>query len=504
THLQGAEFLYETTLFPDLEYTFKHALTQEVAYGSLLQERRRSLHARIVVATEKIYADRTAEYFERLAHHALRGELWEKALDYSYEAGKKAAARSATQEAIGYFGQALEAVKHVPEQRRTIEKMIDILIDRGPALMARGGFAAPDVEENYTQARELCEKLQDTRRLFPVLWGLALVHNVRGEPKKGRELGGELIKLAHSLHDPALILEAHHMQWTTSFSLGDLLGAKDHFEAGLSLYDPQQHSRYAFKYGGHDPGICCEVHAAMVLWHLGYPDQALQRSREAMSRAEALSQPFSLAQSWFWSAYLHQLRGEPRAVQRLTAAAMKLAKERGFPRFVNLGTALRGWLSVKHGHVEEGIEQLSRALASLTFNPEQQETVALLAEGYGKAGRAADGFRVLEKAFVAADKTGVRNYEPELHRIKGELLLTQAGEGHGEAEACFQNALNIARRQSAKSFELRAAMSMSRLWYDQGKKAEARQMLREIYGWFTEGFDTVDLKEAKTLLEELS
>jgi predicted ATPase len=184
---------------------------------------------------------------------------------------------------------------------------------------------------------------------------------------------------------------------------------------------------------------------------------------------------------------------------------MVLATDQGFPRFVNLGTALRGWLSVKHGDVEEGIGLLRRALASLTFNPERQESVALLVEGYGKLGRADEGFRVLDGEFVAANKTGVRNYEPELHRVKGELLLlTQAAASKWEAEACFQNALNIARRRSAKSLELRAAMSLSRLWQRQGKKVEARNLLAEIYGWFTEGFDTADLKQAKLILEELA
>jgi class 3 adenylate cyclase/predicted ATPase len=502
--LRAAEFLYETSLFPEIEYTFKHALTHEVAYGSLLQARRRVLHARIVEAIEKLYSDRLIEQVERLAHHSLRGELWEKAAEYFHQAGKKAAARSATQEAIEYLEQALEVVKYLPEERRTIEKSIDIRIDLGPALMARGGYAAPDVEKNYTHARELCDKFEDAPRLFPVLWGLAFIHNQRGEPTIGRALCDELLELAQSLRDPALILEAHHTQWTTSFTLGELIVAKESLEVGRSLYDPQRHSHYAFQYGGHDPGVCCEVHAAIVSWHLGYPDFALQRSREAICRAEALSQPFSLDQSWFWAAYLHQLRGERESVQALTEKAMKLATEQGFPRFVNFGTALRGWLAISHGDLETGIEQLGRALASSTFNPEWQKTVSLLAEVYGKVGRAAEGIGMLDEALVAARSTGVRNYESELYRIKGQLLLTLRTGDERQAEACFQNASKVARDQSAKSLELRAAMSMSRLWHRQGKKTEARQLLAEIYGWFTEGFDTADLQAAKTLLEELA
>jgi predicted ATPase len=183
---------------------------------------------------------------------------------------------------------------------------------------------------------------------------------------------------------------------------------------------------------------------------------------------------------------------------------MKLATEQGFPRFVNFGTALRGWLAISHGDLETGIEQLGRALASSTFNPEWQETVSLLAEVYGKVGRAAEGIGMLDEALVAARSTGVRNYESELYRIKGQLLLTLRTGDERQAEACFQNASKVARDQSAKSLELRAAMSMSRLWHRQGKKTEARQLLAEIYGWFTEGFDTADLQAAKTLLEELA
>jgi predicted ATPase len=503
-HLQGAEFLYETRFFPEVEYTFKHALTHEVAYASLLQEHRRKLHAQIVDAIEKLCSDRINEHVERLAQHAVRAQLWGKAIEYLHQAGKKAATRSATQESIGYFEQALEAVNHVSRERRTIEKTVDIRIDLGPGLMARSGFSAPEVEQNYMQARELCEKLGDAARLFPVLWGLALVHNVRGEPKKGRELGDELLKLAQRLDDPALILEAHHMQWTTSFNLGDWVAAKNHIESGRLLYNPQQHSRYAFQYGGHDPGVCCDVHAALVLWHLGYPDQALQRSGEAISRAETLSQPFSLAQSWFWTAYLHQLRGERKAVERLTEMGMALATERKFARFMNLGIALRGWLAVKHGDVEEGIDQLRQALATQTFNQEQQQSVAFLAEGYAKAGRIDQGLRVLEDAFVVASKTGMHTYEPELHRVKGHLLLTWGGADRREAEVCFQNAVKIARSQNAKSLELRAATSLAQLWQRQGKLNQARNLLGEIYGWFTEGFDTADLKEAKGLLQQLS
>ena len=212
-YLQAAEFLYETRLFPDLEYTFKHALTHEVAYGSLLQDRRRTHHARIVEAIEKLYSDRIYEQIELLAHHAFRGELWEKAVDYLHQAGKKAAGHSATREAIAYFEQALDALKHLPEDHSTIEKAINIRVDLGPALVSTKGFPATEVEENYTRARILCEQFGETPQLFPVLWGLARMHDTRGELRIGRRLGEQLLTLAQRVQDPALLLEAHHELW---------------------------------------------------------------------------------------------------------------------------------------------------------------------------------------------------------------------------------------------------------------------------------------------------
>ncbi len=503
-HLQAAEFIYETRLFPDLEYTFKHALTHEVAYGSLLQERRRATHARIVAAIEELYSDRLSEQVERLAHHARLSELWEKAVEYLHQAGKKAAARSATRESVAYFQQALDVLRQLPETRKTLEQAIAIRIDLGPALRTIKRTSAPEVEQTYTEARELCQRLGDTPQLFPVLWGLCRVYHSRREFHKARELGEQLLSLAQTMQDPALILEAHHTQWSTLFSLGELLSAKEHCERGRALYDPQQHRQHAFLYGGHDPGVCCSTHAAQVLWLLGYPDQALQRSQDALSLARELSHPFSLAFALFWAASVHQFRGEREAVQERTEEAMILATEQEFPRWVMLGTILRGWLSVEHGYVEHGIGEIRQGLAAQAAVAEQQPSAAFLAEAYGKAGQPEEGLSVVAEALARARKIGLRFYEAELHRISGELLLPQAVADEQQAEACFQNALNVARGQSAKSLELRAAMSLSRLWQRQGMRDEARKLLAEIYGWFTEGFGTADLKAAKALLDELS
>jgi class 3 adenylate cyclase/predicted ATPase len=504
--LQAAEFLYETSLFPDLEYTFKHALTHEVAYGSLLQERRRALHSRIVHAMEKLYGDRFIEHIERLAHHASRGELWDKAVEYLHQAGRKAATRSATQEAIAYFEQALGALKYIPESRQTTEKAVDIRVDLGPALIAKGGFASTEVEENYTRARELCERLEDTPQLFPVLFGLARMHDLRGELKIGRDLGKQLLSVAERAQEPALLLEAHHELWANMSMLGDLIAAREHCEQGFVLYDPEKHRQHAFLYGGHDPGVCCGYHAAQILWLLGYPDQALKRINDCFALARKLSHSLTITNALFFAAWLHQQRGEAEVMQARVAEAITIATEHGFPRWLPQGNFLRAWLRFEKGD-RAGIPQMVTILASERANAVSgrwdAQCVSLMAEAYRKIGQTVEGLNVIIDALNRAHQTECRYYEAELHRLKGELLLTRSVANEQQAEACFQNALKVARGQSARSLELRAAMSLSQLWQSQGRKAEARQTLGDIYGWFTEGFDTADLKQAKALLEEL-
>jgi predicted ATPase/class 3 adenylate cyclase len=501
TRLQAAEFLYETSMFPDLEFTFKHALTHEVAYGSVLQERRRALHARIVDAIEKLYRDRLSEQVERLAHHGSRGGLWAKATNYLHQAGKKAADHSATREAIGYFQQALEVLGHLPQDHQ-VEKAVDIRTDLGPALIAMSGFAAPEVEENYRRARWLCEQLGDTRKLFPVLWGLARVHDVRGQLNVGRELGEQLLQIAQRAQEPGLLLEARHELWSNLSVLGELKSALTHIDEGFALYDPQKHRQHAFLYGGHDPGVCCGFHAADVLWLLGYPDRALQRSRDALALARELDYPSTLDTALSFTAWFDYHRGDGEAVRARVEEGIALAAEQGFSRARTQVTFLQGWLLVEQGHQAAGIAQMSKVReGSVRWNGPY---AALMADVYRRAGQTFDGLNVLDDALARVHQTGCRYFEAELYRVKGELILTQAAADEHQAETCFAEAIRVSCLQEAKSLELRAAMSLSRLWEKQGKELEARKLLAEVYGWFTEGFDTVDLKAAKALLEDLA
>jgi class 3 adenylate cyclase/predicted ATPase len=502
SRLQAAEFLYETNLFPDLEYTFKHALTHEVAYGGLLHEHRRALHSHLVETIENLFSERITEQVERLAHHALRGELWEQAVEYLHQAGKKACARSANPQATTYLEQALGALNHIPESRQTIEKALDIRVDLGPALIATSGLAAPEVKENYTRARVLCDQLGETPQLFPVLWGLARTHDVRGELSVGAELGGELLTLAQKVQDPALLLEAHHELWANLSALGELTTARLHVEQGFALYDRRKHRQHAFLYGGHDPGVCCAFHAADLLWQLGYPDQALQKSRDSVIMARELAHSSTLSFALSFAAWFHQFLGNRQAVKAHVEEHIALA---------TVGRAntefLRGWLLAEEGDVVAGITQMSKILVnqqagrvSLRF----AHSAAMMAEALRKSARSSEALNVVTEAIATSQRGGGRYYEAELHRIKGELLLGQSPRTGEAGENCLVRAIEIASRQGAKSLELRAAMSLSRLWQRQDKRDEARKLLTEIYGWFTEGFDTGDLKAAKALLDELT
>jgi predicted ATPase/class 3 adenylate cyclase len=501
TRLQAAEFLYETSLFPDLEYTFKHALTHEVAYGGVLQERRRLLHTRIVDTIERLYSDRLAEQIERLAHHASRGELWEKAAAYLHQAGKKSVTRSAYPEGMAYFRQALDALEHLSQSREKLEQALNIRVDLGPVLIAIGAYSSPQVEENYTEARELCQQLGETPQLFPVLWGLARVYDHRGQLDMGRKLGHQMLKLAEGVKETALQLEAHHELWANLFSLGELSSALTHTERGIELYNPQQHRQHAFLYGGHDPGVCSLRHAAMTLWLLGYPDQAVNRSEKALALARELSHPYSMAHALFWAGWVYQQCGNRRAVEERIEAAVTLAIEQGLTRWTTQGAVLQGWLLAERGKGQEGILKMRQGTLG---RGDQPYHAALLAEVYGKEGQIQEALEVISEELARVDKSGEHFYDAELYRIESELLLQQTVADEEKAETGFQRALEVARNQKAKSLELRAAMSLGRVWQTQGKKTEARKLLAEIYGWFTEGFDTADLKQAKALLDELT
>jgi predicted ATPase len=530
--LQRKEFLYEQPAFPEVEYSFKHALTQEVAYGSVLQERRKAIHERTAQVMEALYRANLDDHYSELAHHYTRSGNTEKAVEYLHLAGQQAVQRSANVEAITHLTTALELLQTLPDTRARAQQELTLHLTLGAPLLYTRSFASPEVPATFDRARELCQQVGETRQLFRVLNGLRAFHQVRGEFLTARQLGEQLLGLAQKEHDPALLVVAYGTLGTTLFHLGEFGAARAHLEQSLALYDTQRHHSQVFLYS-REPGVLGLRYAALVLWHLGYPDQALQKSAAACTLAQERSHPFSLAGARTQAAQLHQLRRERALTQEWAEAAITLAREHGFPLMLGQGAVLQGWAQAEQSQFEEGMSQIRQGLATrqaIGAGMLRSYFLALLAEAYGKAGQAEEGLATLAEALMVVDKTGERFYEAELYRLKGQLTLQQSRASLGqvqdkspashntsevpntqhptpstqsEAEACFFKAIAIAQKQQAKSLELRATMSLACLWQQQGKHAEARQILADIYGWFTEGFDTKDLQEAKALLEEL-
>jgi predicted ATPase len=504
--LVEAGIVYQQDLPPQATYVFKHALIQETAYESLLKSTRQHYHQRIAQVLEGQFTETAEVQPELLAHHYTEGGLTEQAVHYWYHAGQSAVQRSAHVEAISHLTKGLEVLKTLPDAPERTQQELTLQIALGVPLQASMGWAAPEVEKAFTRARELCRQLGETPDLFPVLKGLRVFYHLRADFQAARELGEQCLRLAQRQRDPALLLEAHRALAPTLYCLGELAPARMHLEQAMALYDPQQHRSHAFLYG-ENPRVSCCSYAAWVLWGLGYPDQALQRSHEALALAHELAHPHSLAYALFYDAVLYGFRRENQGAQARAETLMGLSTDQEFALWVARGMILRGWVLTVEGQGEEGMAQMRAGLAAYQATGAtllQPYWLALLAEMYGKVAQAEEGLTALAEALALVHKTGERWWEAELHRLQGELLLMPALPDEQQAAACFRQALAVARHQQAKSLELRAATSLARLWQGQGKRAAARELLAPTYGWFTEGFDTADLQEAKALLAALA
>jgi len=503
-HLVAAELLYQRGRPPRARYVFKHALIQDAAYASLLKSSRQRVHERIVEVLEAQFPEMVATQPELLAHHLTEAGQAAHAAEYWQRAGEKAVARSAHLEAISQLTTGLAVLQTLPETAERNQQELLLQIRLGPALMMTKGFAAPEVEHAYARARALCQRVGETPQLFSVLRGLWQFYNGRGAYQTARELGEQCLQLAQQGHDAARLLEAHHTLWTTRLLLGELRLAHTHLEQGLALHDPdpQQHRALAVLYG-HDPGVCCRGVAAVTLWLLGYPDQSLRQLQSADTLAREVAHPSSLAFARMLAAIAHQLRRETHAAHEQAEALIALATEQGFALFLAIGGILREATRTTLGERGEQIGQIRQNLAAVRETGSalwKPYFLALLADVYAQEGQVETGLATVAEALAAAQATGERWAEAELYRLQGSLLL-QTGTPQAEAETLLQRALDVAHRQEARSLELRAAMSLSRLWRQQGKRQEAHDVLAGVYAWFTEGFDTADLQETKALLD---
>ena len=517
--LQHKEFLYEQPAFPEVEYIFKHALTQEVAYGTVLQEQRKLLHERTGQALEALYGTTLHEHYSDLAHHYRRSPNTEKAIAYLQLTGQQAVQRSANTEAINHFTAALELLLTRPETPERATQELTLRVAVGPALMSAQGWGAPAVEQHYTRARALCVQLGNTPQWFPMLWCLCALYWNRGELRTAQPLAEECLQIAEHTNEVELLIPAHHIVGTISLQRGEFIRAREALVQSVARYQPQHHTLTPL-FGNLNPRVFSLTRLATVLWCLGYPEQARIQMYDALRLAQEINHSSSLICALGWTAWLHRERGDGPIAQERADALMVLASDQGFSEYLAWGTIMRGTGLIVQGQWEEGVTQLRQVLETYEAENSRPKYLAWLAEGHRGAGQVDEGLAAVAEALRLVDKNDERYYEAELYRIKGTLTLQQFNVQGSKfkvnnpqsavrnpqlkAEACFLKAIETAQRQQAKSLELRAVMSLARLWRQQGKKEEARQQLAEIYGWFTEGFDTKDLQEAKALLEELA
>jgi len=504
--LQREEMIRERVRMPELEYIFKHHLTQQAAYNGLLRRERRRFHRQVAEVLEGRSADRMEEQVDLLTHHWEQAEEPEKAVHYLRQAGDRAVGLSANREAIAHYTRALDLLETLPETRERDQREVALQLALVVPITAVKSWGAPEAGQACARARQLCEKLGDAPQLFPAMIWMRYFYTLRAQHHTTRELAERIYNLAESVGDPLQIMMAHIDLAISSFYLGQLQAATAHAERVIASYDPRQHHSLAFVYG-QDPGVVARGVAVYTLWLLGYPEQALQRGQEMLALARQLDHPFSLAALALpYTARVHRFRREVQAVQELTEEVLQLGTERGIAMSQAEGITSSAWVLSEQGHPQEAIAPFRQGLdawQSAGKSSQRAEFMAILAEMCGKAGRIEEGLCAIAEARSHINETGERYWEAEVYRIEGELLRMK-GVDETEVERHFLRAIEVARRQSAESLELRATMSLCRLWQTQGRVDDARALLAEIYGWFTEGFDTGDLTEARALLEELS
>jgi len=483
-------------------YRFGHELYHRVVFEGVPEARRRLLHQRLAERLETAHAARPAESAAELALHFDKGRDPARAVRYFEMAADRAARQYAHREAIDYLRRGLAAVERLPEPQRAVPEL-RLQLSLGLQLQMIQGFASPDARRAYLRARDLSRPAGEESLQFPALWGLWLFHKGRSEIPKARAMAEELLALARRLRDPALELQAQQALAVTTLCAGEPAATRRHMDRGAALYDRERHQTHTLLFG-QDPGVACQAFGAVALWLLGYPDQAVQVSREASRLSHELVQPSSQALALHFAAMVHQCRREGRAALACAELALTIAADQGFSFWRAGGTIMRGCAMAESGDSEEGIALMRQGLdawhdtGSVTY---RTYFLALLAEALAGEGRTREGLALVDEGLALVEQTSERLFEAELHRLRGELL-TRA-DAADEAEVCFRRAIDVARKQEARSLELRAASSMVRAATKKKQQADARAQLSETIGWFTEGFETRDLREARALLDRV-
>jgi class 3 adenylate cyclase/predicted ATPase len=505
--LVTAGLLFRHGLPPQATYLFKHALVQDAAYGTLLREPRRALHARIATILEGDFPEIVEAQPELVGQHCSEGGFAEKAMSYWTLAGERSVKRGANREAIRHFRRALQALEKRPETAERSKAELRVLDKLGPALGTVEGWAAPQVVPVYQRARQLARNLGSPGDAVPALIGLWLYHFGRGEPRATHQATQELFEIGCSSGDAGLLLQAHHSAWPTCAYRGDFTAAMRHIEQGLALYDERAHSHHAIVYLGHDPAVCALVVGAVLTCILGYPEQAVSRARAGIELARRLQHAPTLAHALWFMAKLHLVQNNVDAVQAVTMESLALCEEHHLAPPATAGTIFEGWTKARAGQVDDGLRQLRKGLEAMKRGGSRAylaHRISLLAEVCALAGNWEEASASCEEALNTVHETGDEWFLAKILSQRSELLLNGPRRSEEKAEMYLKDALDVARRQRARWYELRASTSLARLWRDQGKRQQAHDLLAPVYGWFTEGFDTLDLKQAKSLLDELA
>jgi class 3 adenylate cyclase/predicted ATPase len=503
--LLEAGLLYEQSPPPHARYLFKHALIQEAAYQSLLRSARQQYHQRAAETLSGKFPEVAETRPELIAHHYTEAGLALQAIPYWLRAGERAVGRSANLEAITHLTKGLALLPQLPEGPQRIQYEIALQLTLGAPLMATRGYSAQDVEKVLGRALELCRKVGETPQLFGALRGLRQFYQIRGDSRTAYELGEQLLRLAERVQDTSQLLEAHNAIGGALFWMGDFPRAAEHFEEVIRLYDPQKHRAHVSLFGN-DPGVVGHSYISWTLWYRGHADRSLWHAGRAIELATELALPFSKASALYYTGTLHFFRREPRPARERADQTIAIAGEHGFPFWMAAATCIRGWALCEEGKLEEGIAQLRQGMAlsqALRTELARSHYLAMLAHALGRAGRYDEAATVLEEALLAVARQKERTHDAvDVYHMKGELLLAQGDEQAAEAARYFDRTTDLARRQGAKSWELRATISLARLLQREGKRVEARERLAAIYGWFTEGFDAPDMLTAEAMLRE--
>jgi class 3 adenylate cyclase/predicted ATPase len=501
--LVSAELIFRRGTPPDAEYTFKHALVRDAAYGTLLKVRRQELHARIAQVYEDCFPEQMEMQPELIAYHCMNAGLAEKAIDYWEKAGQRAVRRSATAEAVAHFTKALDLLADLPEGVQLHRHELALQLALAGALLVAKGWASPLTGDAYARARELCGKVGEAPQLVATLAGLFAFRMNRAELRAARQVASELLRLGEQHDDPKLY--GHRAMGSSFLFQAEFTDALVHLQRALDTYDPIKHCPPTVTPA--DNRVVCRSFVAWVLQFQGHLDEAAAQGRRALAEAYELAHPYTLAFALHASCLFRQVRGDGVTLGKRSAELVTLAADQGFPHLLATGTFFRGWaMPMVGGATDQAIAEMQRGLAAKRATGAELKVPYYLGLMAGVAGRAdRDGaMSLLAEALARVDKTGECWFEAELHRLRGELLLApSSGSEVADAEVSFQRALALAREQQARLWEVRAATSLAHLWRDQGRRTEARELLAPVYEWFTEGFDTPVLRDAKALLDQL-